>query len=257
MKRWVHASIDSIVTMYHGGKLHGFYDKQADLMIMPDLGLHVGSLEQAESHSKDGTVLAVTFKLRNIVEVEDQNDWYTPVAAANILKAGGVNISSAAVVDMMREAGVASKNTKSKSKFLCKLLTENGISVIQYTNTEDLVNDTCYCIVDPSVIESVQVVSASRLESSFKIDFVRTLPAEIQDNLFYAHKLNGSIVDSFYQIAFKPIDSDPDKSTIYIESHYIGEMRKCLKQYIEDGALEESNEISITRPAPNFTFTDN
>lgn len=261
MKRWIHASTDMTTTMYHGGKLKGWIhgpSGHGDAVVMPDLGLHVGSIEQAESHSMDGVILSVEFDLVNVVDVTDQNDWCNIIAVTNILNAAGVNISQNEVTMKMREEVGNSSHWATKAKFFSSLLVENGISVIRYMNTEDSVKDECYCIVDPSVIKRIEMASASEFTQLHKSEFTMSLAAEIQPNIFYARESNGHYsYKKSYEIAFTPIAADPEDSTIYVKVGQIGLLRKYINQYVKEGELPEPpSGVYVERPAPQSTYSN-
>lgn len=241
MKRYIHSSTyseNNIITMYHGGKLptNGFIkDSQDGVIALPDLGLHVGSLEQARSHS-DTNIYEVKFSLENVIDVPDQGDWNTPRAVYEILKQAGSPLTLSDVTIYYRENIGNIDTWQRRAKILCSLLIDNGVSVIRYSNTDDIVGGTCYCIVDSSVVIDVEEiefnldneVSGFRRNSKYA-NLITILPKWVQDRVIDAYQTRIFSGTPFYRFVFRPLEDDPDQHLIVFE----GIKREILKQIAE------------------------
>lgn len=234
----------NVVIQYHGGAL-GNNQFFRDRMVMKDLGLHCGSLEQAESHASSGVILEVKFRLENVVTVQDQNDWNNVLAVSNILQAAGVDASLKAVIELLRESGAES--WREKSQFFTNLLVENGVSVIKYLNTEDSVHDTCYCIVDPEVIISISRYVPDDTEFSQNLvsqySELRRFPKWVQDNVFFFERSG-----SGWHLGVYPLADDPDDRTIGFYGLTGDALKSKIKSYQQTYAVE----YPCVRPAPDY-----
>lgn len=237
-------SASNVAIQYHGGSL-GDNQFFRDKMMMKDLGLHCGSLEQAESHASDRVILEVKFRLENVVTVEDQNDWNNVLAVSNILQAAGVDASLTEVTKMLRRSG--SETWQEKSQFFTNLLVENGVSVIEYLNTEDPVQDTCYCIVDPDVIINVKRYVPDTAEFSQNLvsqhSELRRFPRWIQDNVFFFEKSS-----SGWHLGVYPLADDPDDRTIGFYGMTASDLKSRIRLYQQTFTVE----YPCVRPAPDY-----
>lgn len=242
MKRYIRSNQDQSTKLYHGGRLpSGSY--LSPTIIMPDLGVHVGSLEQAQSHSS--YILEMNINLKNVVTVSDQGDWNTPSAVAAILHAKGVSISQDELVKMQRQAIAHNEDTRlfetwqKKSAFYTELLVENRVSVIKYTNVEDTIQDTCYCIVDPKCIVDARVAKFDTSVGYFSTYVTdkeeaafNKLPEWVKDiTISFKYVPSSRTVAGGYVLIIQPLDDDPDYHPKMFEDSNFARLLKAVNNY--------------------------